>query len=80
MIGHPSWPKLLVNSTCLVRSACDTEGRILAIAWKKSSVVTSGAWRSLGSTCIKVISMPAGSDGYVGTNIPVGSLLNLVAD
>ena len=76
---HPSWPKLLVNSICLSRSAGETEGRMRAIAWKKSSVVTSGALSLDGSTWNNVISMPLGSDGYVGSKKPSGVLRNLVA-
>jgi len=39
-----------VNSTYLSKSAGDTDGLILAKAWKKSSVVTSGALSLDGST------------------------------
>jgi hypothetical protein len=49
IIFHPSCPKVLVNSICFSRSFSDTDGLILAMAYQKSSVVTSGAFNFEGS-------------------------------
>jgi len=56
-----------------------TDGFILARAFIKSSILTSGNMASFGSISYKVMSLPSGSDGYVGVHPPSWVYLNLFA-
>ncbi|ORX73015.1 hypothetical protein DL89DRAFT_86165 [Linderina pennispora] len=61
--AYPSWPKSLVSSICLLRSASLTVGRLFLTAFKKSDSVRSGLHRTLrrlaGTVHVRSASRPA---------------------
>jgi len=66
--NYPSEPNFLVKSSCFSKSAEETVGFILDIAFKKSSRETSFGFKSSGSgiSCIVILIAPD-SEGAHGT-------------